>query len=363
VAVQPDGKIVAAGQAGGQVAVTRYDSDGALDATFGGDGRVTFDFDGSAAEGRGVAVQPDGKIVVAGNTDFQRFAVARLNGDGTLDTTFSGDGLATTNFTSGWDGAYAVAIQDNHKIVAGGSASPGIGSAFALARYLPDGTLDATFGGDGKVKTRFGHLTGTAWDLAIQANGKIVAVGESSAGGGFALVRYLGSGSLDQRFSGDGKTITRFKLGGGARSVALQADGRIVVSGTGGDIFGPFAVARYTDRGRLDDTFGGDGRVTVNTGGGEESADGVALQANGRIVAVGYAGIPHEGGDTGKGGFRVVRLRANGVLDTSFGGDGKVRTLFPAGMALGVGVALQADGRIVAVGWAGNRFALARYVA
>jgi uncharacterized delta-60 repeat protein len=364
VAIQPNGMIVAAGGASGKFGLARYQTDGSLDTTFGGNGKITTDITAGDDVARGVAVQADGKIVAVGGANSLRFAIARYNTDGTLDTTFGGDGTVLTNFSAKADIARGVAIQADGKIVAAGSASAGIGSAFALARYNTDGTLDPTFGGDGKVTTQFQDTVGTAYGVAVQANGRIVAVGEGTAGGGFAIARYREDGSLDPTFSGDGMKMTRFSgsFGGGARAVAVQPNGKIVAAGTGGDIFGPFALARYTHRGRLDTTFGEHGKVTANTGGGEESATGVAIQEDGKIVAAGYAGIPHEFGDPGTGGFRLVRLRGNGVLDMSFGGDGKVRTHFSGGLALALGVAIQQDGRIVAAGWAGGRFGLARYL-
>ena len=207
-------------------------------------------------------------------------------------------------------------------------------------------------------------MTGAAYAVVIQPNGKIVAAGEGASADGFALVRYRVHGSLDPRFSGDGKKLTRFAdgYGGGARAVALQPDGKIVAAGTGIEIFGPFALARFTPRGRLDPTFSHDGRVTTDMGDGEESAEGVAIQANGKIVAVGYTGVPHEASDTGTGRFALARYRANGALDPLFGGDGKVRTSFSGSLTLGTCVAIQQNGRIVAAGWAGGRFALARYL-
>jgi uncharacterized delta-60 repeat protein len=363
VAIQSDGMIVAVGGVGGQFGLARYDTAGALDAAFGGDGKVTTDLTAGDDEARAVAVQADGKIVAAGHAD-QRFAIVRYNDDGTLDSGFGGDGTVVTNFTPGFDIANAVAIQADGKIVAGGASSPGNGSAFALARYNADGSLDTTFGGDGKVTTQFGHLVGAAYGVAIQANGKIVAAGEGAGGNGFALVRYRADGSRDPRFGGDGKVVTRFfgGIGGGAHAVALQPDGKIVAAGTGYAEFGPFAVARYTSTGRLDPTFGRDGKITTQIAVGEETAEDVAIQPNGKIVAAGYAGVPHEFGDPGTGGFALVRYRANGVIDPAFGGDGKVRTHFASGLALGTGVALQQDGGIVVAGWAGDRFALARYL-
>jgi uncharacterized delta-60 repeat protein len=354
---------VAAGEADGGFGLARYGSTGMLDPAFGVGGKVTTDVSAGEDGARGVAIQPDGKIVAVGHANFERFAVVRFNADGTPDATFGGDGIVKTGFTSGSDIAYALALQPNGKILAAGSASPSDGSAFALARYNPDGSLDTTFGGDGKVMTQFGALTGIAYGVALQANGKIVAAGEASSGGGFALVRYRTDGSLDPTFGGDGRVLTQFEdgFGGGARSVAIQADGRIVAAGTAIEIFGPFGLARYTRRGRLDRTFGGDGLVSVNMGDGEETARGVTVQTNGKIIAVGYSGVPHEGGDTGTGYFALTRLRTDGRLDLSFSGNGKVRTSFGARLALAMGVALE-PGIIVVTGWAGDRFGLARYL-
>jgi uncharacterized delta-60 repeat protein len=360
VAIQLDGKIVAAGGSAGKFGLARYDIDGSLDTTFNGSGKVTTDFSAGDDIARGVAVQADGKIVAVGQANFRRFAIARYKTDGTLDATFSDDGKVKTNFTPGGDIANGIAIQENGKIVAVGHANS---RRFAIARYKADGTLDTTFGGDGKVTTRFAGFEAVANGVAVQSDGRIVAAGELPAGNGFALARYRADGSLDPRFSGDGKAITQFAdgFGGGARAVAVQSNGKIVAAGTAGDIFGPFALVRYTDRGRLDTTFGGDGKITANMGDGEESATGVAIQANGKIVVAGYAGVPHEGGDPGMGFFALARFRTDGALDPTFGGDGKVRTRFAVGLTLAMSVAIQANGRIVAAGWAGNRFGLARY--
>jgi uncharacterized delta-60 repeat protein len=297
-----------------------------------------------------------GSIFVASAT----LAGVAVAASGDLDSSFSGDGRAVANFTAGNDFANGVAIQADRKIVAAGRAG-GKGGRFALVRYEADGTLDTTFGGDGKVTTNF-----TAWDdfangVAIQADGKIVAAGAAQAFTRFALARYNRNGTLDTTFGGDGKVTTAFRFGGGAEAVALQPDGRIVAAGAAGE-FGPFVVVRYTSRGKLDATFGGDGTVTTNMGQGEESATAVTIQPNGKIVVAGYTDVPHEFGDTfGPGRFALARYRANGALDSGFGGDGKVKTRFRAGGALAMGVAIQADGKIVAAGEVKDRFAIARY--
>src|SRR5439155_8890435 len=141
--------------------------------------------------------------------------------------------------------------------------------------------------GDGIVSTRFSGSR-AAFGVAIQADGKSVVVGEGPAAGGFCVARYLVDGRLDRGFGGNGTGIVISGPMGGARAVALQPDGKIVVSGIGGDIFGPFALARYTRHGRLDRTFGGVGYVTLRMDSGEESGDALVIQADGKIVEAGY---------------------------------------------------------------------------
>jgi uncharacterized delta-60 repeat protein len=349
VVLQADGKIVVVGGIDG-FDVARYNPNGSLDPSFSGDGKQTTYFGGASASA--VAIQADGKIVVAGasgpdakgNADF---AVARYNPNGSLDPSFSGDGKQTTNF-GGNDFASDVAIEANGKIVAVGanesSASP-FGSAFALARYNPNGSLDPTFSGDGRQTTVFGHVS-QANGVAIQADGRIVAAGEDFTNGGFALARYNPNGSLDPTFSGDGKQTTSGF--GGANAVAIRTDGKIVAVG---EAKNDFALARYNPNGTLDPAFSGDGKQTTDFGGLDE-ANGVALQPDGTVVA---------GGDGDHGVFALARYRANGSLDPSFSGDGRQTTVF-GGRDEGNAVAIQTDGKIVAVGDAApGGFGLARY--
>ncbi|MDP9224980.1 MAG: hypothetical protein M3P18_14270 [Actinomycetota bacterium] len=344
---------------------------GDLDATFGGDGKVTTNFSKGFDGAAGVVLQADGKIVAAGEAGGKggRFALARYNSNGRLDKTFSSNGKVKTNFTSWKDRAGTVAIQANGKIVAAGRAG-GKGGRFALVRYHADGTLDTAFGGDGKVSTNFTAGNDEVKGVAVQANGKIVAAGSAFSNcscSKFALARYNADGSLDTAFGGDGKVTTRFKVsfGGHANGVAIQADGKIVAAGSAGDIFGPFAVARYNVDGTLDTTFSKNGKVTTRMGKGEEEGKGVAIQANGKIVVAGYTDGPHQFGDTfGPGRFALARYRVNGTLDPRFSGNGKVKTRFGAQSAAANGVAIQAGGKIVAAGGAGGKggkFAVARY--
>jgi uncharacterized delta-60 repeat protein len=216
---------------------------GELDTSFDDDGMVTTDF-GGLDEALGVAIQADGKIVAAGRgTAVGDFALARYNRDGSLDTSFDGDGKVTTDFGSPFDVALGVAIQPDGRIVAAGTAA---GDDFALARYNRDGTLDTSFDGDGKVTTDFGAMDAALGAPAIQPDGKIVAAGYTTAGGDFALARYNRDGSLDTSFDGDGKVTTDFGSPFDvAAGVAMQPNGRIVAAGGDG---GDFALARYLGR-------------------------------------------------------------------------------------------------------------------
>ncbi|MFJ3310849.1 calcium-binding protein [Streptomyces sp. NPDC086549] len=297
VAVQADSKIIAVGASNTtgidiDFALARYNTDGSLDSTFGTGGKVTTDFGGSQYA-VAVAVQADGKIIAAGDTyvvsdDSHDFALARYNTDGSLDTSFGTGGKVTTDF--GDSGASGVALQADGKIIAAGY-SVGINYDFALARYNTDGSLDSTFGTGGKVTTDFGGAYDEAFAVALQADGKIIAVGASGTGGeerDFALARYNTDGSLDSTFGTGGKVTTTFGDFDGAQGVAVQADGKIVAAGDANNLRNFFALARYNTDGSLDSTFGTGGKVTTDFGGaGDSGASAVAVQADGKIVAAG----------------------------------------------------------------------------
>jgi uncharacterized delta-60 repeat protein len=356
VAIQTDAKIVAVGRADdatrGSFALVRYSSDGTLDPTFGISGKTTTNFTRGDDFAAGVAVQTDGKIVVAGRAAGadHKFAIARYNADGTLDTSFSSNGKLVTNFTSGRDFAWDVTVQADGKIVAAGLAAAGSGGSFALARYNADGTLDNAFGGDGKVMTQLTARHDAATTVAIQSDGKIAVAGAASDDSFFALARYNADGMLDSTFEGDGTAVTDFTPGPDfVWDMTIQPDGKIAATGR---VAGRFGLARYNPDGTLDSTFGGDGRVTTNFTAGWDIPKGIALQADGKIVVV---------GDANNLKFAVARYNADGTLDTAFGGDGKVTTDI-RGIDSAWDVALHADGRIVVAGHAGGRFAVARYI-
>lgn len=362
VAIQVDGKIVAVGAAAGasvdgEFAVARYDTDGDLDPTFGDAGTVVTPIaGGNGDEARSVAIQENGRIVVAGTDSWRKFALVRYRPDGRLDHTFGGDGIVRTDFTPGDDVAWDMAIQPDGRIVAIGGA--GFGQlGFLLARYRRDGVLDPSFGDDGTIVTRYRGANARA--VVLQPNGRIVVAGYNSRG--LALARYRSDGRLDGSFSGNGR-IGPVVWGIFALSVALQPDGRIVVGGDY-DIFA-FGLARFRSDGRLDRSFGGDGVVREEVDGVEQGASGIVIQPNGRIVATGSSG-PHEYGDPTIPRFVLIRRLRDGSRDTSFGVQGEVATFFDGG-ARAHGSAVDLEGRIVVVGGAGEgtigRFALARYV-
>src|SRR6185295_3344879 len=317
--------------------LARYNPDGSLDAGFSGDGKQMTRF-GVVDQANGVALQSDGKIIAVGGSGVTRpsdFGLARYNPNGSLDTSFSGDGRQTTPFGPFDDQAFGVALQSDGKSVAVGE----VGGDFGLARHNPDGSLDASFSGDGRQTTDFGGFD-RATGVAVQGDGKIVAAG-FAAGDDFALARYNPNGTLDTSFSGDGKQTTDFGGVDFAAGVALQGDGKIVAVGQG-TAGGDFALARYNPNGSLDASFSGDGRQTTDFGNCDFAA-GVALQGDGKLVAVGQG--------TAGGDFALARYNPNGSLDTSFSGDGRQTTDFVFGATDGArGVALQGDGKIVAVG-------------
>jgi uncharacterized delta-60 repeat protein len=339
---------------------------GSLDTTFGGDGMVTTYFEGLNAWIRSMVIQPsDGKIVVAGTAystaqsfDSEDFVLARYNIDGSLDMTFAHEGYLRTDFLGWRDTAYSVAIQHDGKIVVAGEAwGVGGNEDFALARYNIDGSLDTSFGHDGKVTTDFSSLTDIAYSVAIQHDGKIVAAGWGN--GGFALARYNVDGSLDTTFSGDGKLTIDFGSSAYAYSMAIQADGKIVVAGMSDY---NFALARLNIDGSLDITFSGDGLVTTDFGGYDTSLS-VAIQTDGKIVLGGYTQQEAAPYWTD---LVLERYNIDGSLDTTFSGDGKLTTDFSGRDDIAYSVATQADGKIVVAGFLQDSvgsidFGLARY--
>jgi uncharacterized delta-60 repeat protein len=336
MAIQSDSKIVVVGDGVAgfnnyDFVVVRYNTDGSLDKSFGGTGIIHTPVGNSNDLATSVAIQADGKIVVAGVAG-SSFAVVRYEPNGSLDTSFGGTGKIILTMGSS-SIAYGLAIQTDGKIVASGR----VDSGFAIVRYNTDGSLDTSFNGSGIVLTPVG---GGANAVAIQADGKIVAAGGNQL---IAVVRYNKDGKLDTSFNGTGIVLTS---GGRAYSVAIQSDGKIVVAaGNGGNYpNSDFVVVRYDPNGSLDPSFGGTGKIIIPMPNSYSHARSVAIQSDGKIVAVGYSwnNIPNAD-------LVVVRLNQNGTLDTAFNGTGIVVTPFCC-QSYASAVAIQADGKIVVAG-------------
>lgn len=364
VAVQQDGKIVVAGSqfvlmingTGLDVVVWRLNPDGTLDDTFGTGGAAVLPLP-DAQQANAVALQPDGKIVVAGHLDADTarvFLVARFDTSGHPDTTFGGTGHVEFSFGIRVKGeASAVAVQRDGKIVVAGTSF----STIALARLNPDGSFDPTFGTNGRTA---GSFTGANFDaqvtsMVIQRNQRIVVGGSASLGGGklaFGLARFRTDGSPDPSFgtaATPGRVTTSF--GSGRKdeifALALQQDGRIVAAGSTRVGTGPadFALARYRTNGTLDLTFGGTGKATRSFApGSDDVARAVAVQGNGRIVVAGsVAALSQQHGV-------VMRLLKNGHVDPGFD-SGIPPVIGPPTTDVSQALALQKDGKIVTAGF------------
>ncbi len=379
IVLQSDGKIVAAGAAGSgpaldaTIALSRYNADGSLDASFGIGGKVTVSFGGSEEFASAIALQPDGRLVVAGavHSD-QESAVLRFLPDGSLDPTFGVGGLVTTDFGPLHDAAVDVSLQGDGKIVTLNTIDfPAINTRWALVRYNSDGTLDPTFGSGGQVITDIGPQDDRPTALTLQPDGKILAAGLTLVGvnNQIALARYLPDGTLDGTFGSGGIVRTAFPgADAGAFALAVLPSGHILVGGggpgAGAPDFGNLLLARYTSGGTLDPSFGTGGYVLTDVNGSTDSGSAVAVTPDGILLA-GYAFGPSTSAD-----FALVRYHADGSLDTSFGLGGKVVTDFFTGSDGAGSMLLLGDGRIVLGGGAtnppedffGSEFALARYL-
>lgn len=368
IVVQPDQKIVvsawrydSSSNIGGLL-LNRYLPNGSLDPTFGVGGEVF----NSNSGGGNLALQPDGKILVTAGS------ILRYKTDGNLDTTFDGDGTVQISaFTP-----VRLAVQNNGKIVVAGNryTTHGDPSLFWLARLNTDGSLDTAFGSNGIVSTAFPYTSSYIGDIVIQADGKIVAVGStytvSSSSYNIALSRYNVDGSLDTSFGTSGRVVTPNVRTYGTlygSDVTLQAENKIVVAGKYDD---GGLVIRYMPDGSLDASFGNAGQVSIPN----LCPRSVAVQSNGKIVVAGDTNNYSPSNSS----HELGRILPNGILDPTFGTNGRVTTVFPnlpqGGYIEGrvYGMAIQRDGKIVTAGywsgtdWDGNGYwgygTIARYL-
>ncbi len=322
-----------------------------LDSTFSADGKVTTDHLNNQDFARTVALQSDGKIIVAGKSNLD-FILMRYTSDGLLDSTFDADGIVNTDISNSGDEGKSLAVQPDGKILLGGITTKNGNANFSLARYHSNGSLDSTFSGDGKLFTPIGNGNDEGKAIVLQPDGKIILIGQSENGShnDFALVRYDSFGNPDSSFGGDGIVTSDF---GGpdeeGNCVRLQSDGKIVVAGYSGDTINQdLAVARYNTNGSLDSTFGLLGRRIVAVDSGKDIAFTMAIQADGKILA---AGITDNGTDND---MVVIRLDSTGDVDATFDGDGIQTVAIGTLDDLCQTMALQADGKIILGGTSHN---------
>lgn len=353
VVIQPDSKILVGGYGVSEkLTVIRYNDDGTLDTAFGTNGIATAPV-GSIDVGVGnlVALDTENKVIIAGTDGFgpttYYLTAVRYTSNGQLDPSFGTNGVVTTSFSGGPAFGSAVTVQPDNKAVIAGR----INTDLALVRYTVTGTLDTSFNGSGVVTTTIGNKLSESADLVIQDDGKIVVAGAWADGSSsdFLVARYHSNGSLDTSFNGSGIVTTSLTTGQDDiiyYGIAMQDDDKIVAVGEGRHAGAEIiVVARYQQNGNLDDTFNGTGVVTTSIGMGAAAAD-VAIQSNGKILV---AGVARENGLIN---VALVRYSSDGKPDATFGNTGVITTsISNDNSVIGRGTTIQPDGKIVVTGF------------
>lgn len=353
---QVDGKLVVVGSSynpidGDDFSLLRLHADGSPDYTFGNGGKLIVPVGSGTDIGYSVIQQADGKLVLAGVSALS-VSLIRLNADGSLDTSFGIGGKLILRDNESYGIAFSVIQQaDGKLVVAGGNT---------LIRLNANGTLDSSFGSGGKLTMPVDTTIGQGECLLQQADGKLVVVGTyyNGANREFCLIRVNADGSMDTSFGSDGKLILAV---GNSRdvgsSVIQQPDGKLVVAGTsfnGSDA--DFSLFRVNANGNLDTTFGNGGKLIVPVGSSMDNANSLFQQADGKIVVAGHSALAPISVDgliwpTGTN-FSLIRINADGSLDTSFGDNGKlIQPVGNSGQDFGYRVIQQADGKLVASGF------------
>lgn len=353
-ALQSDGKIIAAGYAVendiNQFCIARYITSGDLDITYNSTGTITTAI-GTNAQALGLVIQPfDDKTVVAGyavQNNNSQVAIARYTIDGILDTTFNSTGIVTTTIGDGAT-ATAIAIDSNNKLVIVGVTNQLGQQQFLLIRYNSDGSKDTTFGNEGVVSTQIDN-SARASAIAIQSDGKIVVGGFSSDGINgeqFTLARYATDGNLDTTFGMNGIVITDIGSQSHIKSIVIQSDGAIVVSGFTDN---NYCIARYLTNGTLDTSFNFTG-IIVKAFGSQAQINAIAIDSNNNIIGTGFTDNK----------LLIARYISSGSLDTAFNGTGE-NTLFFENTNVANALALPLNDNIVVAGFADNDYLVARY--
>ena len=345
---QIDGKFIAVGAGQGLMTVARYSLDGLLDVTFNGSGLyvlpVTFS---DITAGYDVTLQQDNKIIVIGNTSPFSGApddlVIRLKTDGTLDSSFGINGISDVNI-SYQDYSYATVLQPDGKIVIVGKSASTLWSA---ARLNSNGTIDTTFGVGGTFKVSLGSYGGDARGVAILPSGNIIIGGQNwndsipSQQRDFVLLQLTSTGKIDSSFNQIGTVYVDVCGYDMVRDMKLQPDGKILLCGYScNDI----SLLRLNSDGSVDTTFNHTGTVLTDFDSSYDRANSIAIQSDGKIIVGGYVTIGN------KQDMGLCRYNIDGSLDSSFGINGKIATGIGTGSDGIEGITLQSDGKVIAVG-------------
>ncbi|QHI35789.1 hypothetical protein IMCC3317_11370 [Kordia antarctica] len=356
LAVQSDGKILVGGyyfNNGRNIGyVARINSDGSIDTTFDGDGRQEIDISSGDNFSNSVAVQSGGKILVGGyyfNNGRNIGYVARINSDGSIDTTFDGDGRQDIDISSGDNFSNSVAVQSDDKILVGGYYFNNGRNIGYVARINSDGSIDTTFDGDGRQDINISSGDNFSNSVAVQSDGKILIGGYYFNNGqniGY-VTRINSDGSIDTTFDGDGRQDINISSGNNfSNSVAVQSDGKILVGGyffNNGRNIG--YVTRINSDGSIDTTFDGDGRQDINISSGDNFSNSLAVQSDGKILVGGY--FFNNGRNIGY----VTRINSDGSIDTTFDGDGRQDINISSGDNFSNSIAVQSDDKILVGGY------------
>jgi len=370
--LQTDGKLLLTGISNGDFAIMRLLPDGTPDPLFGNDGLSLVDYAGNSDRSHAVVVQPDGRIVIAGETQINNqgdFAILRILPDGTPDSTFGIHGWTVTDLGTQYEFPNCVALQADGKIVAAGRQTGTPLSDMVMVRYHPDGRVDSLFGSDGIVVTNL-REEDEAFSIAIQPDGQIILAGFSSisASGDFAVTRYNPDGTLDKFFGEGGKVITDIdgvNASDFIKAMVLLPDGKILVVGNANNAFfdgqADVGMVRYDQNGILDPEFGVGG-IKVTSFGAFTNSHGLAVQPDGKIL---FGGISNAINEDKR--WLLARFQSNGALDEGFGTGGFTTTKVPGNNDYATAVHIQSDSRIILTGMSGSNpdldFAAARYIA
>ncbi|MEM7053064.1 MAG: hypothetical protein AAF446_00810 [Pseudomonadota bacterium] len=371
--LQPNGSIIVGGfvDSGNDrnLALARLTATGELDSNFGNNGRVERPLTGDTSETiQDMLIFQDDLYVAASTFETESYALLAFSADGTQISSFANNGLALVNFNGRSDFARTLVVHQGALLIGGTATAESRteGGNIGLARFTTGGILDAGFANAGLREVSLsGPVNARALAALHQSDGKVVAagyVGSSFSDRNFAVARYLPDGSLDSDFGNQGLVVTDFNDGeDSANAIAIQPDGRLLVAGNAElspETEADFAIARYLADGTLDSSFGQNGLATIDIDGRDDVARAVHLLADGRILLAGNgffadAGSPRQ--------MTVIRLQSNGVLDTNFANNGVANVpigSFDEGHAL----AVQMDGSIIVGGIGDADFAMIRFL-